>query len=173
MHADEKELIARSLHSDATAYGELVDRYKDAVYHLCFSVLHDEAAAEDIAQETFIAAYYKLHQYDDKRRFSTWLFAVATNKSLTYLKQNRRVVSGEDGILDRYASHESGPSEQAERSEIRHAVDALPPKYRTVVSLYYWEGMEYQAIADVLGVPEGTVKGWLHRAKKQLRKELS
>ena len=78
MQTDEHELIAQSLAKDADAYGQLVDRYKNAIYRHCFALLRDEDAAEDIAQEAFIAGYYKLKMFDSKKRFSTWLFKIAT-----------------------------------------------------------------------------------------------
>jgi len=79
---DESELIAQSLSGDAVCYGELVDRYKNAIYHHCFAILRSEDAAEDMAQETFITAYYKLKTYKKDYKFSTWLFKISTNKCL-------------------------------------------------------------------------------------------
>jgi RNA polymerase sigma-70 factor (ECF subfamily) len=170
---DEAELIAQSMHGDHDAYGELVDRYKNALYHHCFAIVRNEDAAEDIAQDTFITAFYKLTSYNSEYKLSTWLFKIATNKALNYIKKYAREVAADDDLIGRIASHHPSPAEQAEDAELHAAVQRLEPKYRTVVSLYYWQGLSYQDIALMLGVPDGSVKGWMNRAKSQLRKELS
>jgi RNA polymerase sigma-70 factor (ECF subfamily) len=81
MQTDEAGLIARSIQGDHTAYAMPVGRYKHAVYHHCFAVVRNEGVAEDIAQKTFIAAYYHLHSYNPDYRLATWLFRIATNKA--------------------------------------------------------------------------------------------
>lgn len=169
----EAELIAQSLSGDSAAYGALIDRYKNALYHHCFAIVHSEDAAEDIAQETFITAYYKLHTYNPSYRLSTWLFKIATNKALTWLKKASREVRADDELIARIASRHPGPAEEAAFSELRRAVQGLQPKHRAVVSLYYWQGLSYQEIATVLTAPIGSVKVWMRRAKQQLKKELS
>ena len=170
---DEAELIAQSLNGNHEAYAELVDRYKNALYHHCFAIVRDEDVAEDIAQDTFIAAYYKLNLYKPQYKLSTWLFKIATNKALNYLKKPGRETRADDELIANIASSQLGPSEEAEASELHTAVRNLPPKYRAVISLYYWHGLDYRETARALGVPSGTIKGWMSRAKLQLRKELS
>ncbi len=173
MQASEQELIAHSLAKDAISYGELVERYKDSIYRCCYAIVRDENAAEDIAQDTFIAAYYKLHTYNQARKFSTWLFAIATNKSLNYARRNRHLTTLEQKVADVVQSPHATPHEQAVDAEVRQAVALLPPKYRGVIHMYYFEHMEYEQVAESMAVPVGTVKAWLFRAKKQLRKELT
>lgn len=170
---DEAELIAHSLRHDATAYGVLVDRYKHALYRHCFAIVRDEDVAEDIAQQTFITAYYKLTQFDESRRFSTWLFKIATNTALNWLKKSSKEVAMTDDIMASIASTHRSPDDEAVHEELRRAVQHLEPKYQAVISLYYWQGLSYHDIADVLGAPLGSVKVWMSRAKSQLRKELA
>jgi RNA polymerase sigma-70 factor (ECF subfamily) len=169
----EMELIARSLNGDSHAYGALIDRYKNALYRHCFAIVRNEDVAEDIAQETFITAYYKLHTYNSSYRLSTWLFKIATNKALTWLKKASREVRANDELIARIASHHPGPDQIAQYSELRRAVENLQPKHRAVISLYYWQGLSYSEIATVLTAPIGSVKVWMRRAKQQLKKELS
>lgn len=170
---NEHVLITDSLAGDQRAYEQLVDRYKNALYCHCYALVRDEDAAEDIAQQTFITVYYKLALYKTEYRFSTWLFKVATNKALTYLKQRGREVAADDSLIATVAATSPGPHVNAEYAELRAAVDKLKPKYRAAISLYYWQGLSYQEIADVMGWPLGSVKVWMLRAKTQLRKELS
>jgi RNA polymerase sigma-70 factor (ECF subfamily) len=170
---DEAELIARSIDGDHDAYRVLVDRYKNALYHHSFAILRNEDAAEDIAQETFITAYYKLRSYNPQYRLSTWLFKIATNKALNYIKRAAHETRADDELIASIAAHGPGPQQYAEDQELHAAVHRLASKHRTVISLYYWQGLSYQEIAHVLGAPEGSIKGWMNRAKLELRKELS
>lgn len=170
---DEQELIARSLNADHHAYAELVDRYKNALYHHCFAIVRNEDAAEDIAQDTFITAYYKLRSYNPQYRLSTWLFKIATNKALTWLKKASRETPADDDLVANIASPHPRPDQQAEIQELHDAVARLRPKYRSVISLYYWQGLSYREIATVLAAPAGSVKVWMARAKQDLKKELS
>ena len=169
---DEAELIAQVLSGDHDAYATLVNRYKNAVYHYCFAIILNEDAAEDIAQDTFIAAFYNLGRYNSQFRLSTWLFKIGTNKALNYIKRHGREIAAEDVAAQVVSTHR-GPDRYAEDVELSEAVQRLEPKYRTVVSLYYWQGLSYREIAHIMDAPEGSVKGWMSRAKSQLRKELS
>jgi RNA polymerase sigma-70 factor (ECF subfamily) len=173
MQTDDQELIARSLDADHQAYAELVDRYKNALYRHCFAIVRREDVAEDIAQEAFITAYYKLDSYNPTYRFSTWLFKIATNKALTYLKRAAKEVAMDDELIETVVSTLPGTERAAVHGELRAAVERLSPKHRAVVSLYYWQGLSYQEIAQVLSSPVGSVKVWMLRAKQQLKKELS
>lgn len=170
---DETELIARSINGDQEAFAQLVDRYKNALYHHCFAIVHHEDVAEEIAQDTFITAYYKLSKYRSEYRLSTWLFKIATNKALNYIKKNRHETMANNAVIEAIVSKNRQPEEQALDTELHAAVDKLQPRYRIVISLYYWQGLSYQDIAEILAVPIGSVKGWMNRAKSQLRKELS
>jgi RNA polymerase sigma-70 factor (ECF subfamily) len=170
---NEAELIAQSLDGDAQAYAELVDRYKNAVYYHCFAIVHDEDIAEDIAQETFINAYYKLKQYNNGYSFATWLFRISTNKSLSYIRKHRRETTLSDALVLGLPSHEPSPHTQATHAELHDLVRSLRPNYRAVISLYYWQGHDYAQVAQALQVPINTVRVWLKRAKAELKKELS
>jgi RNA polymerase sigma-70 factor (ECF subfamily) len=169
----DQELIAHSLDGDHQAYAQLVDRYKTALYRHCFAIVRSEDVAEDIAQEAFITAYYRLRLYDQRYRFSTWLFKIATNLALNWLKRASREIQVDDATLARIVSTAPLPEEQAAHSELRQLVSKLQPNYRAVISLYYWQGLSYQEVAVVLGAPIGTVKVWMRRAKQALQKELS
>lgn len=170
---EEAALIAQSLSGNHIAYSKLVDRYKNAMYHHCFAIVRNEDVAEDIAQETFITAYYRLRLYKSRYRLSTWLFKIATNKALNWLKKAGREVAADDELIASIASTQPGPEKLATYTELHEAVDRLQVRHRAVVSLYYWQGFSYAEIAMVLSVPVGSVRGWMNRAKQQLRKELS
>ncbi len=169
---NEPELISQILDGDIDVYEVLINRYKNGLYYHCFSIVRNEDTAEDLAQETFIQAYRQLKKYDPKYRFSTWLYKIATNKALDHLrKHSPRLLR--DGELDKLTSSHPSPHQEAELAELHYAVDTLPTNYRSVLSLYYWQGQSYEEIAEIMRVPVGSVKGWISRAKLTLKKELS
>lgn len=167
------ELIAQSMNGDQVAYAELIHRYKNALYRHCFAIVRDENIAEDIAQDTFVTAYYKLATYNIAYKFSTWLFKIGTHKALNYLKKHAKEQPMYESLQEKIVSKLPSPERKALHAELESAVDRLRPKYRIAIRLHYWEGMKYEEVAAALSVSEGTVKSWLSRAKTQLRKELS
>ncbi|HEU4914604.1 MAG TPA: RNA polymerase sigma factor [Candidatus Saccharimonadales bacterium] len=171
MDIDEPRLIASILSGEKDDYRHLVDRYKNDVYRHCFYILRDEDTAEDMAQEAFIKAYRNLHRYDTaKASFKTWIFTIATRECLSYLRQNKHLpLEDEEIAISTYAPVD----QQAKEREIYDAVRSLRPKYRTVIVLHYWQGYSYEKMAETMGVPIGTVRGWLFRAKKELKEALS
>jgi RNA polymerase sigma-70 factor (ECF subfamily) len=171
---DDQALIAAALAGRSEAFGELVTRYERAVYHLAVRTLHDRTEAEDATQEAFFKAYRALGSFRPGAKFSTWIFTICYRACCDRLAKRKRI-SG-DELPDR-ADPSAGPEALAERSDdavrLRAAVDALPEKYRAVITLYHLQGKQYEEIATVLNLPLGTVKTHLFRAKEQLRKVLS
>ena len=172
MLADELELVSRTLAGDTAGYGEIIERYKDALYRHAYRLVRDEDDAEDIAQETFIKAYDKLHTFDTTKKLSTWLFRIATNTALDHLRRAKHQTPLTVELTARIASSAVGPHMSAEHAELYQAVAQLHPRYQAVISMHYWEGLKIEEIASIMNVPPGSVKGWLHRAKQDLKKEL-
>lgn len=171
MSEDEIELIARIVNGDHSDYRLLVDRYKNEIYRHCFFILHDEDDAEDAAQEALVRAYTYLKRFDpQKASFKTWLFTIGTRECLQILRKRRTLpILDEDMLESTLAATDQTMRDQ----ELRDAVLKLPANYQTVVTLHYWHGESYEAIATQLQVPIGTIRGWLHRAKQQLKEALS
>jgi len=171
---NENDIIASVISGEINAYESLVKRYHVGLIIHCERLVSDRFAAEDIAQESFIKAFNNMSNFNaDKSRFSTWLYKIATNKALDYLRANKQKVANYD--LEQIVSETSPNYEDEEtKQEIRKAVAKLqPPTHRQVIEAYYWRGESYQAIAASLKVPINTVRTWLRRAKQQLRSELS
>ena len=171
---DDQTLVADTLAGRTEAFGTLVERYDRAIYHLAYRTLHDQEEARDVAQEAFFKAYRSLRTFKPGAKFSTWLFAITYHACCDRLSRRRRYSN--DELPDR-ADSAAGPETQAiatdEAQRLRQAIAALPEKYRTVITLYHLQGRQYEEIAQVLGVPMGTVKTHLFRAKEQLRKILN
>lgn len=171
---DDQTLVSAALGGRPDAFGTLVERYDRAVYHLAFRTLRDREEARDATQEAFFKAYRSLKTFKPGAKFSTWVFAIAYHACCDRLARRKRY-SGEE--LPERADPAAGPEQQAvagdEARRLRAAIEALPQKYRTVITLYHLQGRQYDEIADVLGIPMGTVKTHLFRAKEQLRRLLA
>jgi RNA polymerase sigma-70 factor (ECF subfamily) len=172
MEQNEPELIARILDGDDEAYRVLIDRYKRGLYRHCFRFVRDEDEAEDLTQQAFIEAFVHLDKYNAHYRFSTWLYKIATNLALMHLRRHH-TLRLDEGELDRVLSDLPGAEQMALHRELHEAVDVLPIKYRTVVQMHYWQGKSYAEIAAGMGTSIGSVKGWMSRAKRQLKEILS
>lgn len=170
---EDGELVARTLRGDSEAFATLVERYDRAVYHLSYRTLHDVEEARDATQEAFFKAFRSLRTFKPGSKFSTWIFAIAYHACCDRLNRRKRYAG--DELPDR-ADPAPGPEHQVialdEASRLRAAIEALPEKYRTVVTLFHLQGRQYDEIATVLGLPMGTVKTHLFRAKEQLRRLL-
>ncbi|HVA33316.1 MAG TPA: sigma-70 family RNA polymerase sigma factor [Candidatus Baltobacteraceae bacterium] len=168
------DLVAMTLRGNPDAFATLVGRYDRAVYHLAYRTLHDVEEARDATQEAFFKAFRSLRTFKPGAKFSTWIFAIAYHACCDRL--NRRKRYSNDELPDR-ADAAPGPEQQAialdEAQRLRAAIEALPEKYRAVITLYHLQGRQYEEIAEVLGLPMGTVKTHLFRAKEALRKLLT
>jgi len=168
------ELIAAALAGHSEAFGVLVERYDRAVYNLCLRTLRDVEEAKDATQEAFFKAFRSLRTFRPGAKFSTWVFSIAYHACCDRLARRKRY---SDGELPERADESPGPEAVAERLDesqrLRAAIDALPEKYRIVITLYHLQGRQYDEIARVLDLPMGTVKTHLFRAKELLRKRLS
>lgn len=167
-------LVAQTLRGRPEAFGALVERYDRAVYYLAYRTLQDREEARDAAQEAFFKAYRSLKTFKPEAKFSTWLFAITYHGCCDRLARRKRYSNEE---LPERADPAAGPEREAiandEARRLHAAIDALPEKYRTVITLYHLQGKQYEEIASVLGMPMGTVKTHLFRAKEQLRKMLN
>jgi len=167
------ELIAAAIGGKGQAFGTLVERYERAVYHLAYRTLHDTEEAKDATQEAFFKAFRALRTFRPGAKFSTWIFTIAYHACCDRLARRKRYTG--DELPDR-ADPAAGPQEQAESADearrLRVAIDALPEKYRTVITLFHLQNKQYEEIAQVLDLPMGTVKTHLFRAKDLLRKAL-
>lgn len=177
---DEQRLVAAAQRGNLDAFNELVLAYQDRVYNLAYRILGDPAAAEDATQEAFIAAYRTLKDFRGGS-FLSWLLRTVANRCYDELRRQKRrpAVSWEAfGELDEEANPflvngQPTPEEAAQQAELadflQAAIRSLPPDQRVVLVLSDVEGMDYEQIARTLGIPLGTVKSRLARARARLR----
>jgi RNA polymerase sigma-70 factor (ECF subfamily) len=182
-HADERELIARCIAGDTTAFEPLVERYRQRVWRLAYQILRDREEAWDCAQEALVRAFHSLPSFRGQSAFYTWLFRITVNVATD--RQRARGAQARAFGAERVPEEEwgrttpdpgGGPDTAAVQSEqrarIRQALDALPPKARTIIMLSDVEGLSYREIAEVLRCPIGTVMSRLHNARKRLKAAL-
>jgi len=171
---DDGELVAAALAGRVEAFGTLVERYDRAVYNLALRTMRDPEEAKDATQEAFFKAFRSLRTFRQGAKFSTWIFSIAYHACCDRLARRKRY---SDAELPERADEGPGPELEAERRDearlLREAIDALPDKYRAVITLYHLQGRQYEEIAKVLELPMGTVKTHLFRAKELLRKRLA
>jgi RNA polymerase sigma-70 factor, ECF subfamily len=177
MQFDERELIERCRTGDDTAFAELVDRYKDLVYGLIHRMVRDRGLADDLAQDVFLKVHRGLPYFRGDARLSTWIFRIVQNVCVQSRSSRRPELPLDDGVAGDRPPRQFGSEDRAfdsleDRDRLDKALAALPPNYRMLVVAHYMKGVQYEALAEALNLPLGTVKTHLYRAKRRLRELL-
>lgn len=179
VNADEDRLIRDCKEGRTEAFGELVRRYQDRLFNTVYRLLDDAEDSRDVVQEAFISAYQNLASFKGDSRFFTWLYRIAVNSAITHKRKQRGTLrlfrSGDSnaGTEPADASLSSRPDYHLEVTEeeqrIQEALSHLSPEHRTVLVMKDIDGEKYETMAEVLGVPIGTIRSRLHRARMELR----
>ncbi|WP_102029511.1 RNA polymerase sigma factor SigW [Salirhabdus sp. Marseille-P4669] len=179
-----RQKIKQIKKGDQAAFEEVVSFYQNKVYQICYRMLGNSHEAEDIAQEAFIRAYTNIHSFDDKRKFSTWIYRIATNLSIDRIRKKKpdyfldAEVQGTEGLnmYSQLSADQPLPEEEVEtlelQSYIQKQIQSLPEKYRSIITLRYVDDLSLQEISEILDMPIGTVKTRIHRGREALRKKL-
>ena len=156
----------------ARAFDLVVPAFQNRVFRLAYSILKDRAAAEDAAQETFVRVWKALPGFDGRAALGTWIYAITRNTCLMELRRRRPTVSFDDPDSDEAhraaAAVATGPAADPERENLLKLLETLPHNQQEAVRLFYLEDRSYDNVAEQLGMPLGTVKNLLHRARKRL-----
>lgn len=184
MPIDDKTLIEGALQGDQSAFKTLMERYRQAIFHIVLKIVRNKEAADDLVQETFMKAFSSLATYRSEYKFSTWLYRIGANSAIDHLRKQRiKTLSldsppeNADGpmeieIPDNSNSPEKRLVERERRMSINEAIDSLPEKYRVVIMYRHKDDKSYDEIAEVLAIPIGTVKARIFRARELLKKKL-
>lgn len=178
MNDDDRRLIADCLGGRRDAFGDLVSRYQARLYNAAIRLVDNPEDAADVVQDAFLNAYQSLHSFKGDAEFFTWLYRIAFNTAISLKRKKRAAVSldaaGLDGGIEPDdPSDYVKPGLALERSEderqLQDAIARLSHEHREVLLLKDIEGLKYEDIAEVLGVPIGTIRSRLHRARLELR----
>ncbi len=181
---EDDKLVKKAIGGQEGAYKRLVDKYERALFFHILKMVKDREQVEDLVQETFVKAFDNLNTYNTNYAFSTWLYRIATNHTIDYLRKKKLKtlsiddpVKTKDGEMEMQLPDESAGTDRdiirKQRQKIvQQAIQDLPEKYRKVIELRHMEEKSYQEISDVLDKPLGTVKAHIFRARELLYKEL-
>ena len=184
MQENDTALISEALKGSQKAFAELEGRYRTAIFHIVYKIVRDKDTTDDLVQETFMKAFTSLASYRPEYRFSTWLYKIAANSSIDFLRKKRikalsldqEIETGEGKVeieVPDYSYHpEHEMVRKQQRLSIDEAIDSLPGKYREVIVYRHKEDKSYEEIADLLHIPVGTVKARIFRARELLKKKL-
>lgn len=177
------KLVGQAIDGDQKAYAELMERYRDAIYFMLLKMVNNKSDAEDLTIEAFGKAFKSIKQYTPTYAFSTWLFKIATNNCIDFIRKKKanlvsidQPIEDEDGVQSLPASniHSGGldPEEILIKDQniqlVKTLVLKLKPRYRRLIELRYFKEYSYDEIADELSIPLGTVKAQLFRARELL-----
>jgi RNA polymerase sigma-70 factor, ECF subfamily len=187
--ATDQEVVSLARHGQDAAYRELVRRYERPVFSLVYRMVRDRELAEDLAQETFVKALNAIESYRPEFKFSSWIFKIANNAAIDHLRRRELDTLSLDGsphaetpeaieatalqIGDRQETALEEVEARELGGEIETAISRLRPEYRSCILLRHVEGRAYEEIAEILGLPLGTVKTYIHRARNELRLSLA
>jgi RNA polymerase sigma factor (sigma-70 family) len=175
----DEELIKCVLNGNQNACRFLVAKYQNLVNHIVRRIVLQDAGAEDICQDVFLKVFSRLHSFRGDAKLSTWIATIAYNTSITYLKRKKVIKetymdhSGWSALQGIFSTESATSYESAEtRKIILESVETLPVHYRTILTLFYLEEFSYHEIEKITGMPEGTVKNYLFRARFLLKCKL-
>jgi RNA polymerase sigma-70 factor (ECF subfamily) len=184
----DQEVVAHAREGRESAFRELIGRYERPVFSLIYRLVRDREKSEDLAQETFIKVLNAINRYDPAYKFSSWIFKIAHNTALDHLRKKEPETLSLDGSPHAetqseieastvsVASDTQNPEQYTEHRELsgvlEQAISRLRPEYRTAIVLCHMEGRPYEEIAEIMDVPLGTVKTYIHRARHELRRSL-
>jgi RNA polymerase sigma-70 factor (ECF subfamily) len=185
---DDRELATLAAEGRERAFRELLERYERPVFSLIYRMVRDRTLAEDLAQEAFIRAFNAIGTYNTSYKFSNWIFKIANNHTIDHLRKRKldtvsihgspHATTQEEMSQTRLVveSEDENPQELLEHRElggqIEAAIGELRAEYRTVILLRHVEGYAYDEIAEIMDLPLGTVKTYLHRARNELKDKL-
>jgi len=173
---NDSELISQILNGNMNAFRFLVNRYQKLVVHITGRLIQRQDELEDVCQEVFLKVYQNLGKYRNECKLSTWIATIAYNTSINYLRKFKKgdeVNPDDSAAMRNLTEYRSENYEQTDLHRyIREQIELLPVQYRTVLTLFHLEEFSYQEIEQVTGMPEGTIKSYLFRAKALLKEKL-
>lgn len=167
---DDLDLVQRCLEGDTKAFEKLIERYQKPIFNVALRMLNDYQDAEDVTQVVFIKAFEKLDTFKSKYKFFSWVYRMAVNESLNFIKRERRYEGLDVTTLANENNVERAFTDFETKQQVELALMLLQPSQRAIVVLKHFHGLSYQEIAYIMEVPEKTVKSRLYESRQKLRK---
>lgn len=187
--ATDQQVVLWARDGYEAAFRELIRRYQRPVFSLIYRMVRDRELSEDLSQETFVKVLNAIDRYNPQYKFSSWIFKIANNAAIDHLRKKELATLSLEGAPDATTQERmaatalqigdagESPLEELEARElglaIERAISRLRPEYRSCILMRHVEGRPYEEIADVLGLPLGTVKTYIHRARAELKEALA
>jgi RNA polymerase sigma factor (sigma-70 family) len=174
---NEEEVVNKILSGNLLAFNVLVKQYEKLVFHVVNRMVNDEQDKEDVCQEVFIKVHKSLNTFQFKSKLSTWIARIAYLTAINYLKRYRKhAMQDYPEGLDNYYFTNDDPAQLLHKKDVsayvNHLIGQMPEQYRVLITLFHLDEFSYQEIEDITGMPEGTVKSYLFRARKILKERL-
>jgi RNA polymerase sigma-70 factor, ECF subfamily len=176
---EERDLVQRIAAGDMKAYRLLIKKYQKLVSHMVYRLVHNQQDHDDLCQEIFTRIYFKIGTFRHQAKLSTWIATIAYHETINWLKKHRKgdAFLTEDPDLESYDAgldtvEPGGYPKEDLHAIVLRMVELLPPVYRSLITLYHLEGFKYAEISSITGLPEGTVKSYLSRARHLLKKKI-
>ena len=181
---EDDALVSEALAGREDSYSKLVDKYQKSLYFHIRKMIKEVELVDDLVQEVFMKAFHNLNSYSNEYAFSTWIYRIATNHTIDYLRKKKlqtlsidQPYKTKDGDMEMQLPDESFSTDKPvmkkeRKAVVQEAIDDLPEKYRLVIEMRHMEEKTYQEIADILDLPLGTVKAHIFRARELLYKAL-
>ncbi len=170
-------LVERAKEGDQKAYADLMERYQDSIYFMALKMVNNKDDAMDITIETFGKAFKNINKYKPDYSFSTWVFKIATNNCIDFLRKKKLNMISIEGENQQHGNNDQlqiksdllNPEETSikkqQREQLKFIIEQLPSRYRILITMYYYEDYSYEQISAALDIPTGTIKGRLFRAR--------
>jgi RNA polymerase sigma factor (sigma-70 family) len=189
MHLTDKNLVDKVLKGDSQAFGIIIKNTEGLVSQIVFKMIPNTEDRKDLVQNIYLKAFHKLSSFRFQSKLSTWIAQIAYNNCLSHLEKKKLVLpgggqdkngSGEDTLallssrygMDSYSGTEQFIDQKELSGILQVEINSLPPVYKTLISLYHQEELSYEEMVEITGLPEGTVKSYLFRARKMLKENL-
>lgn len=177
---DDHSLINRVIAGDRHAFRWLIKQHERLVYSVVWKIVQNQEDAEEVCQDVFLKVYDKLPSFKYESKLSTWIAKIAYNQALSYLRKreglSETIERGETNFKEKFIDSSATPMEMVENTELKtllnRAIEQLPVHYRTILTLFHLQEMSYPEIVEITGLPEGTVKNYLFRARNLLKEAL-
>ena len=167
--------IKRVKNGKKNDFSPLVKRYKDAIFYFILRMVQNEEDAVDLTQESFIKAFNNISKFKEEYSFKNWLFTIASHRTIDFIRKKKQMKESdllEKDISEPYVSPVDTLIKDERMKKLAEEIELLPENYRMVILLKHKENLKIEEIAEIMNIPPGTVKVWLHRARAQLRKKL-